>query len=275
MRVLLAWLGVWTADTARAACPTSSPDRTVCPGGACDYTTIAAAVSAANNDDVVCVDPGVYNTQIVANNKHVRVESSGPGVVVNGGSGGEIVRIENNADLELVGIDIDGNNQRRCIFVTGVQSSLVLEGSDVSDCIQGTDGAGIFLGSQTFARIEDSTFSDNGSGGNSGGAVFATGATSLDVLRTTFEGGRSGTAGAIRLQSTPATLDDVTFDDNEASAGNGGSVFSDGSGALTVLGGSFARGFSSNDGGCLAVGGSVTLEVVGTVFDGGTGRGAR
>src|SRR5688572_1459027 len=79
MRVVVAWLGISMADAAWGACPTPGPDLTVC-AASCTHTTLAAAVSAAVTNDVICVDPGIYNGQIVANNKHVRVESSNPGV---------------------------------------------------------------------------------------------------------------------------------------------------------------------------------------------------
>ena len=148
-------LAVWLAKGALAACPTPSPARTVCALG-CTDTTIAAAVTNAVNNDVICVSPGSYTDRIFLNTtKRVRVEADGQ-VTVEVGSGSEMIRVESGGDLELVGIDIVGNTSRRCAFITSAGSSLRLEGVEMSQCRQNIDGAGIFLDGGTSATIEDS-----------------------------------------------------------------------------------------------------------------------
>ncbi|MEQ1503259.1 MAG: MopE-related protein [Myxococcota bacterium] len=266
--VIAAWVVLGGSGVAFGACPTAAPDRTVCPaGGGCTHTTIAQAVTSAAPDDVICVSPAAYTQQILADAKHVRVEASGPGVVIQTGSGGELVRVQNGADLELEGVELVGNAVRRCVFVTGSGSSIRLEGAEVSGCLQPIDGAAVFLDGGTSATIEDSALSGNGAGSNQGANLFANGATRVDLVRTTISGGRADAGGGLRLLNTTAALVDVTFDDDTADAGRGGAILAT-NGALTVDGGVFGLGFASGEGGCIALEGSATLDLTGSAFDG-------
>jgi hypothetical protein len=189
------------------------------------------------------------------------------GVVLSAAAGSEIVRVQNSADLELVDIEIAGSANRRCVYVTGSGSSVLLDGVEVSACKQPIDGAAIRLESGTSATILYSALLDNGAGSNSGGHLYAASATSLTVTSTLVSGGRADSAAAFRLVSTPTVLDDVTFDDNVADSGDGGSVWADNTN-LTVLGGTFGPGTASGDGGCIATSGTQSLTVNGTLFDG-------
>lgn len=62
--------------------------RTVCPGGSCDHLTVAAAVTAASDNDVIRITPATYVGDVTIQ-KHLRFESSllsalpGPGQRVN------------------------------------------------------------------------------------------------------------------------------------------------------------------------------------------------
>jgi hypothetical protein len=265
------WVISWFVGVSSAACPTANPNRTVCAGG-CTHTTISAAVSAAANNDVICVDPGTYTQQITLSGaRRVRIETSGAGVVVNTGSGGEIVRVDGGGDLELTGLDINGNTSRRCVYVTGAGSSLLLDGIDLANCDQNIDGAGIFLDGSTSADIRNSTLLDCGGTGN-GSTLFANSATSLDVTSTTVDGSRGTTGGAFYLNNTDTELDDVDFIDNDCTSGRGGAVFATNS-PLTVIGGSFTLNDTENEGGAISVEGSSSLTITGTLFEDNTSWG--
>lgn len=251
--------------SAHAAC-SASPDLTVCASG-CDYTTVAAAVTNAVTNDVICVEPGAYSGQVVASSKRVRVEGESVGVVLSSNAGGEIFTVQNGADLELVDVDVTGTANRRCAYVTGSGSSLLLDGVTLSGCKQPVDGSALRLESGTSLTIQYSTLSDNGAGSNSGAHLYANSATSVTVISSLIEGGRSDSAAGFRLLSTPTTLDDVTFDDNVADAGDGGSVWADGS-TLTIIDGVFGLSTSTSDGGCVVASGANVLSVSGTTFDG-------
>jgi hypothetical protein len=265
------WAISWFVGVSSAACPTANPQRTVCTAGTCTHTTVSAAVSAAANNDVICVEPGTYTQQIVLGGaRRVRLESSGAGVIISTGSGGEIVRIENGGDLEVIGLDINGNTARRCVYVTGAGSSLLLDGVDLTNCKQVISGAGIYLESNTSAEIRNSTLLDNGAAGADGGMLYANSAASLDVTSSTVDGGRANAGGAFYLNNTDTELDDVDFIDNIASTWRGGAVFATNS-ALTVIGGSFLLNDTSNDGGAISLEGSSALTVTGTLFEDNTG----
>lgn len=266
---LLAVVVLAVAPGARAQCA-PNPDRTVCPGGGgCTHNDIAAAVAAAANDDVICVSPATYNQRILLDGaRRVRVETSGAGVIIQNGSGTEIVKVQNGGDLELVGVDINGNNSRRCIDVAASGSSIRLEGADVSGCTDNVDGAAIHLAAGTTGWIQDSVLSGNGPGSNSGGNIHADNANRLDILRTSISGGRADAGAGLWLVSTPTGLDDVDFVDNVADSGRGGAVWATSGDLLTVTGGSFATGFSSAEGGCVALESGSAIDAVGTLFDG-------
>jgi large repetitive protein len=266
---MVSWLlAIWllTAGVASAECG-PSPDLDVCPVG-CDHTDLAAAVAAASNDDVICADPGTYGQRILLDgNKRVRVEASAPGVVVQTGSGSEIVRIQGGGELELVGLDVQGSASRRCFSVSGSGSSLRLEGASVSGCVQNADGAAIYVDPGASLWIEDSVLDGNGSGNNNGGNIYANSAARVDVIRTAITGGRANSAAAMRLNGTTTVLDSVDLDDNQADSGRGGAIVVSG-GSLVIDGGAFSTSFASSDGGCISLEGAASLDALGTLFDG-------
>lgn len=257
-------LAVWLAKGALAACPTPSPARTVCALG-CTDTTIAAAVTNAVNNDVICVSPGSYTDRIFLNTtKRVRVEADGQ-VTVEVGSGSEMIRVENGGDLELVGIDIVGNTSRRCAFVTGAGSSLRLEGVEMSQCRQIIDGAGIFLDGGTSATIEDSHLTGNGTLFSNGGTLFANSPSSLTIARTEISGGEGSYGGALWISTTPVLLEDVVVSDIEAS--NQGVIYAVNT-SMTVTDSSFSDLSSLYSGGGLALIGNTSLTLEDSTFEG-------
>lgn len=256
------WL-VWSGFTtvAWSQCD-DSPDWTVCASG-CDRTDIATAVTDASDNDRISVEAGSYPQQIVlTGGKHVCVEAVGT-VTVNTGANGEIIRVD-NSDLELIGVNIVGNVDRRCIYVSGAGASITFDGVGMSQCNEAADGAGIFLDGGTSAIIVRSELFNNGSTYN-GGALYANGGSTVSIIDSDLHN-NLGNQGAALWLSGDAAISDSDIHNND-SLDQGGAIFMNNV-HLDLFNTNFVGNTSESEGGCLSLFGSSSLDIAGSRFEG-------
>ncbi|MGH2586985.1 MAG: hypothetical protein ACRDJE_18890 [Dehalococcoidia bacterium] len=215
--ILLFGLGLAVADsggpTVRAA------TLTVCAEG-CQYSSIQAAMSNAQDGDVISVGAGTYTENLFFTAKStppvtaMTLTVMGAGAdqttIVSSGSidfGGSVVFIDNDYDVSISGVTITGG--RGGLTGGGILSSgnLTLHDSVVSNSTA-TYGAGLYLsGTATLVdtQVISNTAEDNGGGIWSAGTL-----TLIDSTVTGNTAGKSGGGilnggGVVRLQSSNVT----------------------------------------------------------------------
>ncbi|MCB9688889.1 MAG: hypothetical protein H6735_27860 [Alphaproteobacteria bacterium] len=263
-------LHLLSIGVAYAACPSGAPDWTVCASG-CDTTTVADAVTNAVDGEIICVSPGTYTQRIVlGSNRRIRVEADGA-VTLSTGSGNEIISVSNGGKLELLGVTVSGNNNRRCITATGANTEVLLHDATIQGCTAGVDGGGVNI--QSSARLisrAGTRFLSNTANNSSGGAIYARNAT-LELTDTTFDNNDADNAGAIRADNSPTTIDGCTFTGSNTDNGNGGAIRSTGTTSLTVTRSSFANDIANDNqtahGGAICHESSGALHIDYSAFD--------
>jgi pectin methylesterase-like acyl-CoA thioesterase len=154
------------------AAPVSAATITVCASG-CDYTTIQAAVDAANDGDVIDVYPGTYNESVDLNGMSpdgdITIRSVNSGgtpttgtATVNGGAAGPAFETSStfSGDVTIDGLIVNSTNDDG-IYVR-VNSDVVIR--DVTANSTGDDG--IYVGGASGnVTIKDCTANHNGDNG--------------------------------------------------------------------------------------------------------------
>ena len=215
---------------------------TVCPGGppACEYTTIADALDAASDGDLIAIHPGTYdggvqidksvvlsgagasNTTIEGGPENVvlavspDVQVKVKNVTITGGhGGGEANGIVNDGTLTLVNSAVSRNGDGFA-DTGGVlnNGTLTLDGSTVSDNVGSFTGGILSFGTLTLTH---STVVNNRSS-HSGGGIHNLG--KLKASYSTISGNYGVTGGGIANDGM-ATIRYSTISDNAADEGGG------------------------------------------------------
>jgi hypothetical protein len=136
-------------------------------------------------------------------------------------------------------VTLDGGDAVR-ILQTESTSTVILEGltfqkgrSVAATTPDNADGSGaaIYRGWQGILYVKDCRFLGNyatGEKGFGGGALFSASAGKTTIVASTFEQNRSKLGGAIHTILSDLTVVDSVFLANEATAGDGGAIFTDG-----------------------------------------------
>jgi hypothetical protein len=197
----------------------------VCLDG-CTYSTIQAAVDAANNGDVIKVAAGIYTgiyqrdavTQVVYISKSITIQ------------GGYTVTDWMNPSPTVYTTTIDAQGLGRVIYITG----------DVSPTIEGlyiTGGDASGMGGSAW--------------GDAGGGVYVVGAAPIIRENAVFSNTAS-TGGGLWFQDSPGAVISNTIVDNRAIQLHGGGVGLHLSDAM-VAGNTFTANVASAEGGGLYV----------------------
>ncbi len=154
------------------AAPVSAATITVCASG-CDYTTIQAAVDAANDGDVIDVYPGTYNESVDLNGMSpdgdITIRSVNSGgtptagtATVNGGAAGPAFETTStfSGDVTIDGFIVKSTNDDG--IDVGVNSDVVIR--DVTANATGESGIEVDEASGN-VTIEDCTANDNDGNG--------------------------------------------------------------------------------------------------------------
>lgn len=164
----------------------------------------------------------------------------------NCGSGDVVIPISKTLvvkhDTRLVGhgkVTLDGGDAVR-IMRTESTSTVVLEGlvfrrgrAVVGAAGESADGSGgaIYRGWQGTLFVKDCRFEGNSASGEKGfggGAIFAASSGTMTISGSVFDQNRSMLGGAIHTILSNLTVVDSMFVGNEATAGDGGAIFTDG-----------------------------------------------
>lgn len=212
------------------------------------YPTIAAALVAADNADVILIAPGAYPARVTVN-KSVTLQGAGVGqTVLDGGGTGRVLVIDPGSSATVVGVTItngrapDDFGYGGGVFNNGI---LRLERCLVAGNSAPTAGGGVsnYDGILTLA---DSAISGNtapiGGGLDNEGLLTASACTisgntatilggglaNLDtaaLLNCTVAGNSAWQGGGIYNTADAIGLDSVTVSDNTATSGGGISAF--------------------------------------------------
>jgi len=227
---------------------------TVAPSGG-DYTTIQAAVDAANplGGDTIQVAAGTY-TENVYIDIPVSIVGAGPGsTIVDGGGAGSVFDVYSEqlvvpVDISLVGMTIRSGSSGSGgggVFVNGLLADDLLVTLDTcvvsGNAATGASHGGGIHSYYAGVRILNSTISGNStftaptSSTRLGGGIYAQGGN-LTVTNSTISGNTAGKGGGLYLLSSPvAEITHATFSANTATGtGNTGGGVSVNASSLTL-----------------------------------------
>ena len=217
------------------------------------YSTISAAVSAAQNGDRVLVAPGTYNEQVVVSGKAIRIESvAGPSTTTidRNSSSGAVFSFSAvpAAGCDLVGftvkrafddaVSVSGSTVRisnfrvlsgyRAVAVTGSTSNVTIDGLQ-SAGMTNSNGTGIRADAGTVLCRTSSMI--GASNISQGGAVYVTGSASVRLENCTLSS-LSGSYGALYVNSGSLTMIGGSIRDSNFVYG--GAAYCSGSGVLSL-----------------------------------------
>jgi hypothetical protein len=183
--------------------------RHVAADGSGEYTTIQAAITAANPGDTLLVAAGVYRESIEWPSKDLVIEGAGAGwsvLDVSGASGSRCVHaVGQSSASRFQGFTCQGgSNYGGGILTEG--SSLIIANCVLSGNSAGAGylGGGMYLSGGSPAVV-NSVFSNNTSG-YWGGGLFIEDGTAATLVNCTFSGNTAYDGGAIFNYATTTTL---------------------------------------------------------------------
>jgi len=246
---------------------------TVRSDGTGDYTTISAAVAAAEADDcITTIDVGVgtWEEQVDLGALSVTLQGAGAEeTIIDGGGLGPVVSIGPQAagtgatvaDLTVTN-GVNGNGNGGCVAVSGASPTLrdvVVEGC------QAPEGGCVALmqSDTTLQRVlvhDCQATSEDGAGGNGGGILIEGGDAAMHLVKV-WDSAAPGIGGAVCFHGADGQLDSVWFRDGEADWGAALAVVE----ASSVTGDrvSLTDSTACNGGGGLSVYNNSTLVVTG------------
>ncbi len=239
-----------------------------------DQPTLAAAVGAANDGDVITLAAGIYAESVDINGKFGTLGLTikalpGQAVELDGTNGGlhHTIGLNSGAIVQLEDVTIK-RGARRALYSDA--STLVLLGVTVTGSKAAYDGQGLYAEGASTVTVVASTFHDNDAqSGRNGGHVYMREGGTLDVSGSTFSMGRGDDGSGLYLDGVTASFNNTTFDDNVSrGAGHGGSIHIRGSGSSLTVGSNtaFMNGRSDGQGGAIYAFQTPTVTISDTTF---------
>jgi beta-glucanase (GH16 family) len=199
-------------------------------------------------DPVLVGETIPVGTELVANRSVTIDATAAPGIVLDGGGEGRVLRVTAGATVALHHLVVA--NGAGTLQGGGVQNlgTLQLDHVVVRDNVipntAGTGfqngGAGIYNGTNAVLTLTDSTVADNTSANQPGGGIYGFFGSDITITRSTVSGNVSGdVAGGLRSLGN-ATIVNSTFSGNVSTAWHGGGIFHT-DGSLTVTNSTFAE----------------------------------
>ena len=267
-----------------------------------DYSTIQAAIDAAQDGETVVVSPGIYQENVDFGGKNITVRSLDPEdesivatTIIDGGRDGSVVTFQSKETREavLTGFTITQGSGNLYLLSTVLEKGetkqfcgrglfgspeetrrcgggIVIEGASptvrgnlITGNVVSHGGGGIFVSSASSPSIEDNVISDNQAAG--GGAIFVTAHSSPLIEGNTIRDQRADNGGGMLVEwgSSPTILDNV-IDDNIGLTAGGIIVFNNAS--ATIEGNSISGNHSSGGGGGIFVGASASAAIEGNII---------
>jgi parallel beta-helix repeat protein len=197
-----------------------------------DQPTIAAAISASVNGDVINIAAGTYHEyNLDPNGKAITIQgspNSNTTIDAQGqyheGGGVFVIKSGEGDDTVLKDLVITGGNT---ILGGGIRFS-----NSVSPTIQGCTilgntsgylgGGGLYCGSWSSPTITGCTISNNTSAGNYfGGGIYCDARSSPNIINCTISANSASNGGGVWYYNSNATITDCTISGNTASYGGG------------------------------------------------------
>ena len=228
-----------------------------------DYSTIQAGINAANNGDVVLVQPGTYVENINYNEKSITVASLFlttqdtsyiSQTIIDGDSLDSVVKFESGEDTTSVICGFKITNGQGAPYpnytgggITCNNSSPRLENVTISGNSFSSRGGGICCREYSSPSLENVTISDNSAGNGGGIYCDVNSSPSLVNVTITDNSAPGGGGGIFCDENSSPILEKVTITGNSASYGGGINCSNDTSPSLksVIISGNSA----SDDGG--------------------------
>ena len=228
------------------------------------YNTIQEGIIFAGPIDKVFVSAGVYEEHVKMEN--VDVLEGGWNQTFDarwnfGGAG-----LNPPAAYETV---IDGQGSGRCLGISGIASSTIIDGFTIQNGIA-EKGGGVNI-NQSFISIFNCRFVNNQTTGSGHGAAIAISDSDSNIFRCSFENNQSNMGGgAISLYKSDPEITNCSFANNSA-ATDGGAIYAvDASPIITNS--LFYDNTADNRGGAVFMDNS-TMEIINSTFYGNSANG--
>ena len=232
-----------------------------------DYTTIQAAIDAAEDGDRILIAPGAYDEFLNAGTKALTLVGTGGSaqtVIDANGDSGTLLLVDGASSFGIEGITFRNGRGSRMTELRNIGQVVVQGcrwlGADVS-----SNGAALCLSSVSEFNLSGCSWISNRASGQSdgcvyvvdsdgqlldpkfelnqafdGGAIYFTGGSTVDIAGGSFVSNQaSDDGGAILVLNSSITLSDTVFDSNSAVTGSasivasGGALYADGSSQIT------------------------------------------
>jgi len=212
--ILLFWLATGTQAKANTVI-------TVCASG-CDYTTIAAAVTAAANGDTILIGAGTY-TENITITKVLTLQGDDPSnTIVDGNENGSVFYLTSNAVVTMT--DLTVTNGKPIYWGGGVYNSGQLLISNTvfirNTILNPGNGAGIY-NDGTLTIVNSRIVSNTTPGAGYGGGIYNT--AILTIVSSTIMSNTAGSGGGVYSNGV-AQIEHTFISKNRAWDSSGGGV---------------------------------------------------
>ena len=187
-----------------------------------DYAAISSAVSGVVSGGTICVAPGTYYEELEIDREMNLVGTGGSALTIIEASSGSVIEVASGyAQVQIQGFTLTGGWANQGGGIYSMDSSLTLVDVALDGNVASNEGGGIYS-AYTFLDLSGCALSNNDTGQNGGGLYVEGG--SLDLRDSRFIENFADCPGGGVYLWTNATLDNVLFSGNEASAGGAISI---------------------------------------------------
>jgi len=208
-------------------------------------------INRASSGDIITFASSIYNQTItllsqINISKTVTISGIGANITISGNNASRVFNIAANTTVTINGITIiNGATKDRddggAIYNAG---TLMITNSTLSNNNSEDEGGAIY--SVGTLAITDSTLSSN-NGGSYGGAIYNVG--TLTITDSTLSNNKGGSYGGVIYHEGTLTIRSSILSDNNGY--EGGVIYNNGKGTLTIMNSTLSNNNSDNNGGAI------------------------